>query len=227
YVITDYERSNYSISQARFADVSQPEIVPISAATIPSDTSREGPISAATISSDNSRDDSNSSATRSSDDPRKNVGIAVSAVMLSIALVIVLSALCYCHKRRKTAELTNRSATKRRKDRDVSSRTARPANVSRLREIAENSAIWPFRELPDTGKAEAPIMNSPTAELAGRSEHSTSMPDLIHDPEASQETQPFTPGYQHNRHEVHLQNHLDRGFGMDMDQPGATSFVDV
>ncbi|KAL8871008.1 MAG: hypothetical protein Q9174_003076, partial [Haloplaca sp. 1 TL-2023] len=196
YIITDYERSNFSISQARFDDSSVPELVPIPSTTEPTHS------------------------------PQKNVTIGASIAVIFIAFAIALLVLFILRKRRHQATKdADRSAnTQASLDLNVSSNSMKMLSVQ---EIDENNAIWPYREMQDTGKVEAAWRNSSVTRLVEILELSAALPDSTHELSASLNSLRSSRVRRPDRRARLLQSRLRTGLRLSMDQSAsATSIVD-
>ena len=135
YVITDYERSNFSVSQARFEDG-----LPDNVVTIHSSTSSLGHI--------NHNDTIIPGAPRPTSS-KVIIGSSVGAAVLLLLLFIVATS-CIRQRRRKLQQ-QQRADIPERPETDQDRRS--PINHS-IHEIGNNSIVGFFRELADSSKAE-------------------------------------------------------------------------
>jgi len=125
YIITDYERSNFSVSQCRFEDGVPAQLVPIRSATeTPNHSSRN--VLLGTI-----------------------IGSAALLLLLIIASIFVIR-----KKRRHTRQQVDVRLNQNTTGHQGPLQDPRPSIISSAREIDDNSNTGQIREIPDTGVAE-------------------------------------------------------------------------
>ena len=144
YIIVDYERSKFSVSQCRFEDGVPTDLVAIS------------------------------SATEISNHSRRNVAIGTSIGVTSLLLLAAFSAIFVVRRWRqqKSSQLSSEAT-----EPHTPFQEPRASVISPAREIGHNSMFSPFRELPDSAKAEVELPGSGNA----ITEMSEDLPPVIHE----------------------------------------------
>ncbi|KAG6991095.1 hypothetical protein G7Y79_00057g090770 [Physcia stellaris] len=138
YVITDYERSNFSVSQARFADGVPNNLVTIHSATL--------------SPSSNSTSLNPPATPPESQRSHKTINVASIATAVVVFILIIAGAI-YAYIRRRSRRLRKqREGNASQPSNDA--QEVRPLTIDSVREIDNNSMVGPFRELPDTSLTE-------------------------------------------------------------------------
>lgn len=162
YIITDYERSNFSVSQARFEDGLPSELV-----TIPSTS----PPPASPVSHNNAENPSQKQG--------RHMIIIGSSIGAAFFLLCTVLAIVYCLHRRY-AKLRNQGGTQEPPplppDRGPSGLTA-----CSVREIGNNSIIGLVRELPETGRVALLDIQSPLGSGNEMPEMVGTVPVTVHE----------------------------------------------
>lgn len=133
YLITNYEYSNFSVSQARFEDGLQEKIIAIPSASPPTTPKSHSRLSHNSI-----------------------IGLSIG---LSALLVLVVALVYFTRQRLR--KRFRKNDTSNSSGSPIFSPEIKPANLSALHEIDNNSLVQ-FRELPDNGKVELLDGNSPS-----------------------------------------------------------------
>ena len=133
YLITNYEYSNFSVSQARFEDGLRENIIAIPSANPPTTPKSQSGLSHNSI-----------------------IGLSVGLTALLVLIVVLVY-----FTRKRLRKHSRKNDTSNNSGSPVFSPEIKPANLSALHEIDNNSLVQ-FRELPDSGKVELLDENSPS-----------------------------------------------------------------
>ena len=133
YLITNYEYSNFSVSQARFEDGLRENIIAIPSANPPTTPKSQSGLSHNSI-----------------------IGLSVGLTALLVLIVVLVY-----FTRKRLRKHSRKNDTSNNSGSPVFSPEIKPANLSALHEIDNNSLVQ-FRELPDSGKVELLDGNSPS-----------------------------------------------------------------
>ena len=150
YIITDYERSNFSVSQTRFETNSLIDLVSIQSIDKTNEVIPSPSVSSPAILAHDHR--------------HRDIVIGASVgAAVSLFLVIIAIFLAIRMRRRRTqkreASQIGYDNTKPYDDKPVELHAS--AGI-RTQEIGNNSLIWPFREVPENGVVELPDEDSPS-----------------------------------------------------------------
>ncbi|KAL8791774.1 MAG: hypothetical protein Q9195_005650 [Heterodermia aff. obscurata] len=191
YIITDYERSNFSVSQARFETNTPMDLVSIQSL----DETHESVPSA-------------SASVVSRPDHRHRdiiIGATIGAAAFLFLFVIVTMLAMRMRRRKKSREGSqSQNVTTQHEDSVVP-----PAPIP-MQEIGNNSLIWPFREVADNGVVELPEKNTPSEDhsQSSRASH-LSRPDA-HALQSRRSSQLNTLSEHGDPRRIHLSTTLSR-----------------
>ena len=198
YIITDYERSSFSVSQSRFETNSPVDLVSIQSID-KTDESVPGPSASPSV-------------VLGHDHRHRDIVIGASVgAVVSLFLVIVAIFLAIRMRRRRTQK---REASQVRYD-NTKPYDEKPVELLAsvgvyAQEIGNNSLIWPCREVPENGMVELPDEDSPSDDhiLSSRTSN-IPLPDEVA-PQNRQSSQFITTSDMRNLRRTHLSTAMSR-----------------
>lgn len=148
YLITDYERSSFSVSQCTFVDGVPENVVAI----IPPNATLSRHMSRAVVIG-------------------MCIGAATFLLMIVLTLVFVI--------RRRKRKIPYKVGSNNEPQTPIQDLKVEP--IYGVREIDQNSLCGPYRELPDSGKAELLDEHSPSGSGKDISEMAQALPPVVHE----------------------------------------------
>ena len=147
YIITNYEHSNFSVSQARFETNTPMDLVSIRSID---EAHEPGPSGSPSGSP---------SVTPKHSHRHRDIIIGASVGAAAFLLLIVVMSILVVRLRRRRTKVREESQS-----RHVYEKSVEPPTSAEIptQEIGNNSMIWPFREVPDNGVVELPARTLPS-----------------------------------------------------------------